>query len=34
MGILIVFGVTAAMLADYFITPVLLHKIRAFGPEK
>jgi predicted RND superfamily exporter protein len=34
MGILIMFGVTAAMLADYFITPVLLYKIRVFGPEK
>ena len=34
MGILIGVGVTAALLADYFITPILLYKMHAFGPEK
>jgi predicted RND superfamily exporter protein len=33
MGILIGVGVTAALFADYFITPALLYTTRAFGRE-
>ncbi|MDR3175020.1 MAG: MMPL family transporter [Desulfovibrio sp.] len=33
MGILIGAGVAAALLADYYITPVLLYKMRVFGRE-
>ncbi|MDR2820344.1 MAG: MMPL family transporter [Desulfovibrio sp.] len=34
MGFLIGIGAIAAMLADFFVTPVLLRLTRAFGPEK
>ena len=34
MGILIAAGLFAALLADYFITPVLLKMTKPFGPER
>ena len=33
LGILVAGGAVAALLADYFVTPVLLAKLRCFGPE-
>ncbi len=34
IGFLTIAGIMAALLTDYFITPILLTAIRAFGPEK
>lgn len=34
MGILVGAGILAALLTDYFVTPVLLEKFRVFGKEK
>lgn len=34
LGILIILGACSALLADYFITPVLLSRLRVFGPER
>ena len=34
MGILVAIGVIVAVLCDYFITPNLLVRLKAFGEEK
>jgi predicted RND superfamily exporter protein len=34
LGILVAAGILAALLADYFMTPVLLNRFRPFGPER
>jgi predicted RND superfamily exporter protein len=34
LGILVSSGILAALLADYFMTPVLLNKFRPFGPDR
>jgi len=34
MGILVAAGLLAALAADYFVTPVLLHRFRPFGAEE
>ncbi len=33
MGILVGAGTLAALLADFFVTPVLLYRFRVFGKE-
>ena len=34
LGILIIIGLSSALLADYTITPALLHVAKPFGKEK
>ena len=34
MGILVGAGLLAALLADYFVTPALIIRTKAFGPER
>ncbi|NCC26298.1 MAG: hypothetical protein EOM25_14055, partial [Deltaproteobacteria bacterium] len=34
MSYLVAAGILAALAADYFVTPVLLDRLRAFGPDK
>jgi uncharacterized protein len=34
LGILVASGILAALLADYFMTPVLLNRFRPFGPGR
>jgi uncharacterized membrane protein YdfJ with MMPL/SSD domain len=34
LGILIIVGLSSALIADYTITPALLHVAKPFGKEK
>ncbi|MBS3757725.1 MAG: MMPL family transporter [Desulfobacterales bacterium] len=34
LGILVILGITSALLADYFVTPILIKWTRPFGKEK
>ena len=34
VGVLIIIGLSGALLADYTITPALLHAVKPFGKER